>query len=307
MSRFSSVFAGLVMFTLGVSARAGLIPIVEYRFNDSGTSSASTGSDTTAVSFLNAGGASADLHGAASSGVSGLAGDRAFNNTASTTMGGSFSSGSGGAARQPSSPLSTATDNLQSMTLTGWYRTDGPSNPIANNAVLISNVTAGGFSLHASSSGTLSLDIGSKAVSSSASYTASNTWTFFAVTYDSTVGGNNVKFYVGTTSAPVSAAGTNSQTGTTGTGTNPVTIGNTNSGNRPLDGFIDDVRVYGSTSDGSGALLPSEIESIRAGDVTNSPEPDSCLLLIVAGTATLARRRRSSPRNIDPSARGLAI
>src|SRR3954452_4724304 len=65
----------------------GATPIIEYRFNGSGTSAASTGSDTTPVSFFDSTGSAANLYGLAGSGVSGLANDLAFDNPASMGMG----------------------------------------------------------------------------------------------------------------------------------------------------------------------------------------------------------------------------
>src|SRR3990167_3976532 len=63
--------------------------ILEYKFDETGTTAPSTGSDATAVTLRNSAGVATDLHSADGLGVSGVTGDRAFDNTASTSMGGS--------------------------------------------------------------------------------------------------------------------------------------------------------------------------------------------------------------------------
>src|SRR5215217_7435617 len=79
--------AGLAS-TVALSGFAwGAAPIVEYRFNGTGTSAASTGNDTTSVNFFDGTNSPANLYGPAGSGVSGQAGDLAFDNRASTGMG----------------------------------------------------------------------------------------------------------------------------------------------------------------------------------------------------------------------------
>jgi len=82
--------------------------ILEYKFDETGTTAPSTGSDVTAVTLRNSGGVATDLHSADSLGVSSLTGDRAFDNTASTSMG-----GNGGMAEQADL---AAIDTLTSFT-----------------------------------------------------------------------------------------------------------------------------------------------------------------------------------------------
>src|SRR5215212_8870733 len=77
-------------------------PIFEYRFNEVGNLAASTGSDHTPVTFRNSSFVT-DLHSAAGLGVSSLPTDRAFDNTASTAMGGA---GTGGIASTGITPIS---------------------------------------------------------------------------------------------------------------------------------------------------------------------------------------------------------
>src|SRR3972149_6706950 len=108
--------------------------ILEYKFNETGSTAPSTGSNATVLILKDSSGAATDLHSADSLGVSGLAGDRAFDNTASTSMG-----GSGGMAEQADL---AAIDTLTSFTLQGWFKTDG-SNAIgggSGDAVLLHNI-----------------------------------------------------------------------------------------------------------------------------------------------------------------------
>jgi hypothetical protein len=96
-------------------------------------------------------------------------------------------------------------------------------------------------------------------------------WRFFAVTYDSTGAAGHAKFYIGTRQKDAVAAGAADY------GRGPVgpkvafgvTIGNVPPMIRPMAqdrgfrGFIDEVRIYGSTVDGSGALALPEIIKVQ--------------------------------------------
>jgi hypothetical protein len=107
--------------------------ILQYSFNEcSGTTAASTGSDTTALTLRSSAGSPTNLFSADGLGVSGKSGDCAFDNTASTGMG---SVGIGGRADQADLD---AIDNLMSFTLAGWFKTDGTT-LIGNNARLFEN------------------------------------------------------------------------------------------------------------------------------------------------------------------------
>ena len=116
--------------------------ILKYKFDETGTTAPSTGSDVTAVTLRNSAGAATDLHSADSLGVSGVTGDRAFDNTASTSMG-----GSGGMAEQADL---AAIDTLTSFTLQGWFKTDGSTaiggGSGSSKAVLLHNTSGSGGS-----------------------------------------------------------------------------------------------------------------------------------------------------------------
>ena len=123
-----------------------------------------------------------DLHSADGLGVSGLTGDRAFDNTASTDMG-------GGGGRADQADLG-AIDALTSFTLQGWFKTAG-STAIGggsgqSKAVLLHNtsrigkpVNKKGFELYGSS-GYFKLEVDDGAVSTSATseYGDTQSWIF---------------------------------------------------------------------------------------------------------------------------------
>lgn len=273
--------------------------ILEYKFNDSGTTSASTGSTTTAVSFLDSAGTAADLHGGAGSGVSGLSGDKAFDNTASTGMG---SAGTGG--RATGGDIGTI-DSLTSFTLQGWLYIPASTPATISGARLFEkNQDANNqFSVqyHRSGvNGALSLALGTPTHSATSAFSAGNAtfgtnaaWLFFAVTYDGTVATDNVKFYYGTTGTSVVQLGA-TQTldgGTLGSNTGSFIIGNLNGNSRPWDGLLDNMRVYGATSGSGGALSSSALETLRAADAV--PEPHTAALLALGLTFFLYKGRRA--------------
>jgi hypothetical protein len=95
-------------------------------------------------------------------------------------------------------------------------------------------------------------------------------WRFFAVTYDSTLASAHVKFYFGDRSKDAKANGTPDYSrGPAGAKISPcAAIGNLppmirGTGDRAFRGMIDDLRVFGSTGDGTGALPVGTIVQIQ--------------------------------------------
>src|SRR3990167_6400244 len=181
--------------------------ILEYKFNETGTTAPSTGSDATAVTLRNSAGAATDLHSADGLGVSGVTGDRAFDNTASTDMG-----GTGGRADQADL---AAIDTLTSFTLQGWFKTAGSTaiggGSGSSQAVLLHNTSGAGgskkgFELYGQQDN-LKLEVDNGNASTSA-YGDTQSWIFFAVTYDGSSTANNVKFYKGSASSEVTLVAT---------------------------------------------------------------------------------------------------
>lgn len=134
---YLSLAAQLMALAFSTPADATLsscsVPIVEYKFNETGANAPSTGTDLTAVAFKNSDGVETDLHGAAGSGVSGQAGDRAFDNSnPSTPSGGGLVGlgGFGGRAEQPGDDGNV--DALTSFTLQGWFKGNDPASVTGN-------------------------------------------------------------------------------------------------------------------------------------------------------------------------------
>ncbi len=287
---FATSILALLALRLPLQAQTLLL---EYKFNDSGTTTANAGTLSTQNANLVASDftTATDLHGAAGSGVSGQAGDKALNLTSATGQGSGFT---GPAAVTATGGLGT----LKSFTLTGWYNaatTGGNARLFDDGSVM----TGKGITLWMSGTNQLNLTINgvqtSFAVNSTLALT--NTWVFYAVTYDSSLASNNISLYVGTTSTNSALASTATTTSLPGDVLNNPTVslvlGNqTVSNQRPFDGLMDNVRLYGSATDASGVLSGLAIENLRSLDVV--PEPNSLALLVssVMALGFAARRRR---------------
>ena len=187
--------------------------------------------------------------------------------------------------------------NLKSFTITGWAlcwaTTEGPSDKICGGGNRIVSwfnpmKVNEGVELVFRTDGSLQLGIGQWADASTArskpeqipvfDSKATNAggeqylkWRFFAVTYDSGLASSHVKFYIGTRGADaklVNAADYNR--GPSGAKISPcLTIGNVTPQMRPMAperswrGILDEIRIYGSTLDGSGALPEPELIKIQ--------------------------------------------
>jgi hypothetical protein len=250
---------GIFVAIIGMvgTVASGQTPILQYTFNESGTSVASTGLNLTPLTFIDASGSAADLHSADALGVSGLPGDRAFDNTASTGMG---IGGVGGAALLPANSFGT----LSSFTFQCWFN----ASVTPGNAARL--LEAGSFAVFAGETSILYCN-GLNARASTTAYGEANQWIFFAVTYDSTQTENNVAFYYGTETTPVTQVGSyETLNGGPVADNQQVTVGNYNAGNyRPFQGYLDDLRLFGSASDSSGVLSQSQLETIRQQDINN--------------------------------------
>ena len=68
--------------------------------------------------------------------------------------------------------------------------------------------------------------------------------------------------------------------------------------NRPFDGLLDNIRLYGSVSDNTGVLSLISLESIRSSDIAAIPEPSVAMLAGIGMVAlvSLRGRRRTSER-----------
>jgi hypothetical protein len=187
--------------------------------------------------------------------------------------------------------------NLKSFTITGWTLCwevkEGPSDKMAGGGNRIVSwfnpmKVNEGVELVYRTDGSLQLGIGQWADASPARskpeqipvfdskatniYTEQAAkWRFFAVTYDSGAASNHAKFYIGTRNADaklVNAVDYNR--GPSGAKISPcLTVGNVTPMIRPMApersfrGLLDEIRLYGSTLDGSGALSEPELIKIQ--------------------------------------------
>ena len=264
---------------------------IGYQFNDPSPTAADGAAAGTAPG-LNI--VAPGVIGGPGSGVSGTPGDRAFDNSAATAMGGT-TNGSGGSAMQASD--FNAIDGLLQFTVSGWFKTDGTA-PIGGNAVIAYNRSGvNGFAVYGDPNVpgnlVLAVDNGSN---SSPGFGATQQYVNFAVTYDGTAlqPGPNVFFYAGGVGQPLALVG--SGTNTNGSGndpatdeTSPLSIGSrilfgTIDGD-PFDGLIDNLRIYDSVR------TIDQLETARLADVA-VPEPAS-LAVVGLGALALLRRRRA--------------
>lgn len=163
--------------------------------------------------------------------------------------------------------------SFSSLSLCGWFKTE--SGPISNTARLLQSVGTENLNLYEAAGNGLRFQVGGIYVNSGAgTYTNAGTWTFFAVTYDSTIGAgsNNVTFWMGdedslflVSSQELAGAGAWDGLGTSADFAVGNRHGNTSAGdlNRPFDGYIDDFRVYGAPDGSSGALSYDQLNDIR--------------------------------------------
>jgi Concanavalin A-like lectin/glucanases superfamily len=297
-------------FTAAVPVVSAQTLLMEYKFNETGSAAANSGSLSGAdMTLYNAAGitsgsrvgTAADLHSASGSGVGGQG--RAFDNTASTAMGGASAIPAGsvtGNRAQTPDGVSASVGALQSFTIQGWFKTSGTA-MVGDGAKLLESYTTvgpAGFTLSAFQNGRLTLNVDGNSLASgtagSTLYGATESWVFFAATYNGTSTTNNVNFYVGseTTAASLISTG-NLDSGSLGVSGTGLALGNglgTNS--RPFDGLLDDIRFYGSTTGADGVLNLSQLETLRLGAI---PEPSTVTMLGGFGLTVmmkLAGRRR---------------
>lgn len=187
--------------------------------------------------------------------------------------------------------------NLKSFTITGWTicwdNKEVPTDKFAGGGNrILSWFNPGkineGVELIARADGSLQLGIGQWAEASeakskpaqlplydakatNAGAEASQKWRFFAVTYDSGLASGHVKWYVGTSNQDPKLINTcDYNRGPSGGKISPVlSIGNVPPMIRPMApersyrGILDEIRIFGSALDGSGALPLEELIKIQ--------------------------------------------
>jgi hypothetical protein len=264
-------------------------PLYHWNLN-----TASTGTTVTPVTgaggvltLQNSAGSATDLYSPIDGGVSSvtLSNERALDNRAATSMG-----QGGGVAASTSGDLNLGT--LTSFTVACWVKPEADFSSMADNRfprlmLLGANANyngdaANGIYLSAYNSGvntrTLQFKInndGSNGVLASPNVLSGSDWTFVAATYDSTLGSDQVKLYVGNRTGALAAPVT---TATYGSGAS-VQFGanayayflNRSARDRAFDGLGDDFRIFNS------ALSQAQLETVRASALGTSATPPTPL------------------------------
>jgi hypothetical protein len=108
---------------------------------------------------------------------------------------------------------------------------------------------------------------GQSIFSSDPSWSATDAWTFFAVTYDGTVAADNVKFYVGDIISSMTLTLSSTQSiSADAVVNNAASRLYINRNDRSLHEYLDNMRVYGSKSDNSGALSENLLQDLLRWD-----------------------------------------
>jgi len=175
--------------------------------------------------------------------------------------------------------------NLKSFTIAGWINARSMLEGSGGNRV-ISWLDRDGVEIVHRADGSLQVGINQRADASlvrsppqqvpagnpTADAALTQNWRFFAVTYDSTAATAQAKIYVGTRDADAAVVTKQDYAmGCTGLRIAAgLSIGNLPAAQRPLNpkgsfrGLIDEVRIFGSTRDGSGALPAPAIVLLQA-------------------------------------------
>ncbi len=175
--------------------------------------------------------------------------------------------------------------HLKSFTIAGWINCrDLAEGPGGNRIVSWFHKDREGVDLSLRSDGGLQLGINQWAEQSSAKGPPGMipvadeaardglrvNWRFFAVTYDSGLAAGHAKFYAGSAGADAALAGAvDCNRGPVGSKFAPaLSIGNVNpaargTGDRAFRGLLDEIRIYGSDQDGSGALSLERLVEVQ--------------------------------------------
>ena len=243
-------------------------PLFCWKFNEGGGDTVANRGSAGDASLNLAGSGGDKINGFTidAKGVSGKPGDYAFNLTSATGMGAARpdSTGPVGVVGNAVS-FHKALSRLSSFTITGWIK---PDVSLAAAAAIVSSTP---ITLMAGGEDRLTLKVNGVTASAQSNplYNDVGSWIFFAVSYDGTREADNVIYYVGNraddslTIAGISTLAVgklNPFKGKFMIGNNTVKM----ACDRPFKGLMDNIAIYGSKNDASGALPKEKIEAIRA-------------------------------------------
>jgi hypothetical protein len=304
-------------------------PILEYTLNTAdnttglpaGAAVTNTGSAGVPgnLTMFNAGnpGTSTNLFSIDGGGVSGVLGDRSYNNTASTAMG---NQGTVYAAPNRGPRATNDADNgilngKTALTVTGWVKTEagqtwrGLAQVWAGDAGQFMNIRSGDG--NAGNAGKIEFDFrtGTNTASAlvrsnAANWNLDNQWMFFAVTWDGGTGAVSMHYidglnqvqssgttYVSSAALGIGPIQDTSQTAGSPAATYGLAIGNqAGYALRPFDGWLDNIRVFDSVLD------TSDLQFVVNSDMQNLavPEPGSALLFLLGCVLAAAHRQRKT-------------
>lgn len=309
--------------------------IIELKFNETGTVATNTAANsigdfnllafdtgTTPGTYGVDNGDPTDLHSTDGLGLSGLTGDRAFDNRASNW--GTHTADANLAYTGGVASLKTSNGNgFIDYTASGWIKSEygfgsQPNNPDTDarpnveQLLMIwrdsnrnldlgarNNTDAGVPSMNLkrrdSTAANLSNVYTPNNDTTTTAWTAVNEWVFFAVTVQfDTVNTYTATFYAGDLTTGVSAIGSeswvvaNAPLGAMGSSSNNTwTWGNDRNMLWAFDGLMDNLRFYNE------ALSLIALEDLRVGDGGTVPEPASLGLLALGAMCLIGRRRRA--------------
>lgn len=272
------LYAVLYVLLGTVATEAGLL--LHYPFDEpSGTTTAVDVSESNFSGVFQQEGTTAPVSLQTAFGISGLADDYAYDGSVAVGMG---TASSGADACRVHYDGDGFNASFASLSLCGWFKTE--SGPISNTARILQSVGTENLILYEAAGSGLRFQIGGNYVNSGAgTYTNAGVWTFFAVTYDSTVaaGNDNVTFWAGdgsslffVSSAELTGAGAWDGLGVSADFSIGNRHGSTSAGdlNRPFDGYIDDFRIYGDAEGAAGALTSGQLDEIRREPFTRAVE-----------------------------------
>lgn len=176
-----------------------------------------------------------------------------------------------------------ALEGLRSFTITAWLNRTSDEEGAGGNRIVHMADTLGsraGIDLVITRAGQLKIGVnewpdGTRAASEPGLIpldpnAGKDNWRFIAITYDSTAAKEHVKLYVGTTTADVRMhTAVSYGQGPVGQGAGVLTVGHfhpamrSHHSDRMFRGLIDEVRLFGNSLDGTGALSLDEIRTIH--------------------------------------------
>lgn len=258
--KFSLLVAIIIVACNSTAKGQWAKPVYEFHFDGAGTNAFNSIAGNVPLTFYDTNNGLVDLHSAPGEGVSGLFADQCMDNRSATGMG-----GNGIGSRAVIAPSPDSAQLFSSFTLQCWFKAANPPTAAARL------FDSGKYVAYTGSQpGNVWLQVNKLEVYSGPYYAATNQWIFFAVSYDSTLTNDNVVFYVGTAGTAVKAATVATLQAGMVTNIGPIGIGNLSYDDfRPLQGEMDDVRIYGAPAGSAGAVPLQQLEFLRQSDLAH--------------------------------------